>query len=323
MQKEATYSYIDGQFSFRPGDNFFEFITPAFVDLHCHGGGGKYFSEDARTARSLHRASGTGTQLASLVTAPLKTLHSQIEALKELSDIYGIHLEGPYLAHSYCGAHSPQYLRNPDLGEIRDLLAVGEGHILMMTIAPELPGAIAVIEYLVENGVIAAIGHSAANATETRDAIRAGASVVTHINNAMAKVGSPNSLLEVALESNLYLELILDGHHVSESDAKFIAEQAPERIILVTDAMSAAGAPDGKYLIGELEVNVENSVARLSESGKLAGSTLTMLNAFRNAEKLFGFERAVQYSSINPAAALGINLPRTYLGINSQEVSYL
>ena len=264
MPPSTSHYYKNHSFEPTAEELDYDFIAPSFVDIHCHGGNGNYFSENAPIALAAHRVAGTGTQIATLMSTPLATLHSQVQTLKSEVGIAGIHLEGPYLAHQYCGAHSPEYLRIPDLAEIRELIAVGEGHIAMMTIAPELPNAIEAIEFLVNNGVVAAIGHSNANAKVTKEAIAAGATVVTHINNAMAKIGSSDSLLEVALDSNLYLELILDGHHVADEDARHIASQAPERIIVITDAMSAAGAPDGSYFIGDLPVDVVDSVAALS-----------------------------------------------------------
>jgi N-acetylglucosamine-6-phosphate deacetylase len=256
------------------------------------------------------------------VTQDLKTIREQILSLKN-QDIFGIHLEGPYISKKYCGAHDPELLRTPDIAEIKELIAVGEGAIKMVTIAPELPGAIPVIDFLTSNGIVVAIGHSDAKASNTLAAINAGATVVTHFNNAMAKLGSSDSLSEIALKNDLFLELILDGHHVKSADVFSILSKAPNRIVAVTDAMSAAGYSDGQFKIGGLDVTVSNSVAKLSGTNTLAGSTLTMLDAFLNFNNIFGFEQAVRYTSLNPAKVLGVNPYAGYIAIKSREVTYL
>lgn len=319
MNLSAKYSYINGLFAKGDENSEFDFLVPGFVDIHCHGGGGYYFSENASVARELHKKSGTTTQIASLVSQEIPKLIKQIEYLKD-QDVFGIHLEGPYLSKSYCGAHDPALLKPPSVKEISELLSAGEGKIKMITMAPELDSAIDSIEYLVERGVIVAIGHSAANSQYALKAIRAGASVVTHFNNGMAKMGSVDSLSKIALESDLFLELIQDGHHVSKSDSLSVISKAPNRIVAVTDAMSAAGCADGNYQIGALDVTVKNSVARLASNGSLAGSTLTMLDAFLNFVDLAGFQQAVRYTSLNPAKILGVNPYSKYIAIKDRQV---
>ena len=319
MNISAKYSYVNGLFAKGDENSEFDFLIPGFIDIHCHGGGGYYFSENAPIAIALHKKSGTTTQIASLVSQEIPKLIKQIEYLKD-QDIFGIHLEGPYLSKSYCGAHDPALLKSPTVQEVKELIHAGEGKIKMVTMAPELDGALDSINYLVERGVIVAIGHSAANSQSALLAIRAGASVVTHFNNGMAKMGSVDSLSKIALESDLFLELIQDGHHVSKSDSLSVISKAPNRIIAVTDAMSAAGCADGNYQIGALDVTVKNSVARLTKNGSLAGSTLTMLDAFLNFVNLAGFEQAVRYTSLNPAKLLGVNPYSKYLAIKDRQV---
>ena len=322
MAISAKYSFIDGLFSQGDANSEFDYIVPGFIDIHCHGGGGKYFSDSAETAITTHKSAGTRIQIASLVTQELETLKAQIESLKD-QEVFGIHLEGPYISKKYCGAHDPELLRTPDIAEIRELIAIGEGSIKMVTIAPELPGAIQVIEYLTSSGVVVAIGHSDAKAADTVAAIDTGATVVTHFNNAMAKIGAADSLSEIALSNDLFLELILDGHHVNNVDVFSILSQAPNRIVAVTDAMSAAGCSDGEYKIGDLDVTVTDSIAKLSGTNTLAGSTLTMLDAFLNFNKIIGFEQAVRYTSLNPARVLGVNPYAGYIAIKGREVTYL
>ena len=267
-----------------------ETLIPGFVDIHCHGGGGYYFSDatpqNVQHAIDTHRSAGTTSQIASLVTTDIHTLTSQIKALIPFvrsGSLVGIHLEGPYLSHAKCGAHDPALLRAPALDEVKALIAAGEGTIRMVTIAPELEGALDAIKWLVSEGVIAAIGHSDADADTARAAIEAGAQVVTHFTNAMAKmVGGESMATEVLAAPEIALELINDGTHVPTDVVATMVKQALDRTILVTDAMSAAGCDDGKYLIGELEVEVKDSLARLVSNGALAGSTLTMERAFIN-----------------------------------------
>lgn len=322
MNISAKYSYINGLYAEGNSKSFFDFIVPGFIDIHCHGGGGMYFSNDAPTAIAAHRKAGTRVQIASLVTEEIETLKSQIEYLKR-QDIYGIHLEGPYLSSKYCGAHDPKLLKSPTINQIKELLAVGEGAIKLITMAPELPGAIESIEYLTSQGVVVAIGHSAANLENARAAITAGASVVTHFNNAMAKLGSVDSLSQATLSSDLYLEQIQDGNHLTKSDSFTIASKASDRIVAVTDAMSAAGCGDGDYQIGSLPVTVKNNVAKLTGTETLAGSTLTMLDTFYNYLPLVGFEQTVSYTSLNPAKVLNVNPYFGYIGIKDREVTFL
>ena len=211
---------------------------------------------------------------------------AQIEALIPFvrrGELAGIHLEGPYLSHAKCGAHAPELLRAPHLDEVKSLIEWGQGTIAMVTIAPELEGALDSIAWLASQGIIAAIGHSDADADTARAAIDAGAKVVTHFTNAMAQmVGGQSMATEVLDDSDISLELINDGTHVPIDVIEVLKKKALDRTILVTDAMSAAGGNDGKYLIGNLEVEVKDSIARLASNGALAGSTLTMERAFIN-----------------------------------------
>ena len=291
-------------------------LIPGFVDIHCHGGGGNYFGgltdTEITQVIATHRAGGTVAGLASLVTEPIENLISQIKRLvpfAQRGEIAGIHLEGPYLSHARCGAHDPNLLRTPTLAEVQTLLDAGQGFIKMITIAPELDGALEVIEYLAKSGVIAAIGHSQSDAATAQAAIDRGASVVTHFNNAMPKViDGPGTMSSAVInELRVSLELILDGEHVSTQIVRDVFEAAPNRIVMVTDAMSAAGSTDGTYKIANLEVIVKDGVARLASNGSLAGSTLTMAKAFNHALNEIGVSitEAVHAASTLPALILG------------------
>jgi N-acetylglucosamine-6-phosphate deacetylase len=323
LQKEVWLEIKDGVICSINGGTTPEYdfryegiLIPGFVDIHCHGGGGRYFASltDSEIAQVIatHRAGGTVAGLASLVTEPIPNLISQIKRLvpfAQRGEIAGIHLEGPYLSHARCGAHDPNLLRTPTITEVQTLLDAGQGFIKMITIAPELDGAFEVIEHLAKSGVIAAIGHSQSDAATAQAAIDRGASVVTHFNNAMPKVVDGPGTMSSAVISELRvsLELILDGEHVATQIVRDVFESAPNRIVMVTDAMSAAGSIDGTYKIAGLEVTVKDGVARLASNGSLAGSTLTMAKAFNHALNEIGVSitEAVHAASTLPALILG------------------
>ena len=289
-------------------------LIPGFIDIHCHGGAGSYFSHASKISEviAIHRNHGTTGIVASLVTESIDDLKAQISALVPFyksGQILGIHLEGPYLSHARCGAHEPTLLVNPDVAEIKELLELAAGAIAMITIAPELPGAIEAIKYLGAAGVKVGIGHTNGDFKDAAAGTNAGATVVTHFLNAMSKEKVEGSISSfVLVDERLSVELILDGHHVPFTTAAEVIQAIGNRVVLVTDAMAAAGAGDGSYAIGKLEVKVENSVARLTSNSALAGSTLTMDQSFNNAIKQCGVSipQAVLMSSTNPARALGL-----------------
>ncbi|MEX1210287.1 MAG: N-acetylglucosamine-6-phosphate deacetylase [Candidatus Nanopelagicales bacterium] len=292
-------------------------LLPGFVDLHCHGGGGaSYTSADPeQIARvvAIHRAHGTTTAHASLVSASYDDLERQIRALIPFVDdglLRGIHLEGPWISHRYCGAHNPETLRSPASHEVARILAVGEGRIAMVTIAPELPGAIEAIGVIVEAGAIAAIGHTGADGDTARAAIDAGATVATHLFNAMPpllhrEAGPVGVLLS---DPRVTVELIGDGVHLDPEVIALSMSAAGGRAALVTDAMAAAGVGDGSYLIGDMRVVVTDGVARLRAGGSLAGSTLLMDAAVRRAVRLAdrSLVEASAAASLAPARAMGL-----------------
>ncbi|MBU6314134.1 MAG: amidohydrolase family protein [Actinomycetales bacterium] len=290
-------------------------LIPGFIDIHCHGGGGKYFSAlsvgEIHSVIQTHRGHGTTSLLASLVSEPIQTLKEQIVRLKPLyksGQIVGIHLEGPYLSHARCGAHDPKVLVTPDLAEIKELLELADGAIKMITIAPELPGAIEAIKYLSASGITVAIGHSDGGFIDAAAGTNAGASVVTHFMNGMDKSLTEGSFASfVVADERLSVELIIDGHHIPIATAREIYTALGSRIIFITDAMAAAGSIDGTYSIGKLPVVVKEGVARLESNGALAGSTLTMDTVFINAVNSLGLsvKEAVAATSTRAAKRLG------------------
>jgi N-acetylglucosamine-6-phosphate deacetylase len=288
------------------------YVAPGFVDMHVHGGGGATFAADPPGALAFHRRHGTTTAMASLVTAPLDTLVAQIEALRPLVEsgvLAGIHLEGPFLSHARCGAHDPALLRLPDPDAVAALSDAGRGTVRMVTVAPELPGALEAIRRIVGSGAVAAIGHTDASFADARAGLEAGATVGTHLFNGMRPLHHRDpGVIGALLDSDAVLELIADGVHVHPALIGWIARvAAPGRVALVTDAMAAAGMGDGDYLLGDRGVQVRDGVARLA-SGSLAGSTLTLDAALRNAVAAgVPLADAVGALTYVPARALGLD----------------
>jgi N-acetylglucosamine-6-phosphate deacetylase len=271
-------------------------VLPGFVDIHVHGGGGASFTEggsdDARRAALFHREHGSTRIVASLVTAPVDELAGRCSMLADLADegvIDGIHLEGPFLSHARCGAQDPRYLIDPDVGVFLRLHAAARGHLKQITIAPELPGAADLIRAVVAVGVVAAAGHTDATAEVTDAAIGAGVTHATHLFNGMRPLdhrqpGPAGALLA----REVTCEAISDGTHLHDITIELIARAAGAgNLVLITDAMAAAGMPDGGYHLGQQAVTVSGGVARLAEgtpgAGSIAGSTATMAHVVHHA----------------------------------------
>jgi N-acetylglucosamine-6-phosphate deacetylase len=289
------------------------YVAPGFVDMHVHGGGGASFTDDPRTAFDFHRAHGTTTSVASLVTAPLAVLADQTASLAPLVDdglLAGIHLEGPFLAAGRCGAHDPALLRTPDADTVGVLLRAGRGAVRMVTVAPELPGAGDAIRQIVDAGAVAAIGHTDATYAEACAGLAAGATVGTHLFNAMRPIHHREpGVITALLDSDVALELVADNVHVHPALVRWLMRRAGAgRVALITDAMSAAGMGDGEYVLGELAVRVRDGVARLAEGDSIAGSTLTLDAALRNAVSAgVPLIDAVTALTDVPARALGVD----------------
>ncbi|HEX2903497.1 MAG TPA: N-acetylglucosamine-6-phosphate deacetylase [Jatrophihabitans sp.] len=287
------------------------YLVPGFIDVHVHGGGGNDFTASAAELAAgiaFHRRHGTTRNLVSLMAGSLDALCEQLGWLVALSDdrVAGAHLEGPFLSRRRCGAQNSHHLQLPDRQVLAKLLEAGQGLVRTMTIAPELPGALEVIDDLVAAGGIAAIGHTDASYEQALAGFAAGARLTTHLYNAMPTIRhrAPGAAV-AALESAEFVELINDGVHVHPAMLRLVD---PARIVLVTDAMSATGVGDGSYVLGGLPVTVAGGQARSTETGALAGSTLTMDVAFRRAVTEVGLSLpdAVRVSSTNPARLLGI-----------------
>ena len=290
-------------------------ILPGFVDIHVHGGGGHSFTSGdpaaAREAARFHLRHGTTTMLASLVTAPLKTIRKSTVDLRPLIEdgtIHGLHYEGPYLSAKRCGAQNPDHLRDPNPRELEKLLDLGG--VRMVTVAPELPRALETIRLLGQRGVIAAIGHTDASYDQTMAGIQAGATVGTHVCNGMRPVHhrEPGPVVALLDAPTVVCEQIPDGVHLHDGMLRHAIQTAgPDRIALITDAIDAAGMTDGHYDLGGQAVRVEQGVARLERDGAIAGSTLTMAAGLRRTvQSGVSIVDASRMASGTPARALGL-----------------
>ena len=296
-------------------------VVPGFVDIHVHGGGGGSFTDldpaSARRAIGYHRAHGTTSSLASLVTATPGDLLAGVRMLGGLVDegeLAGIHLEGPWLSEHRCGAHEPTLLRDPDPAELDALLAAWAGNLRMITIAPERAGALRAIRAVVDAGVVAAVGHTDTDLAGAQAAVEAGATVATHLFNAMPAIHhrAPGPVVALLNDPRVTTELIVDGTHVDPSLYRMVHAAGGDTVALVTDAMAAAGAPDGRYRLGGLAVTVSGGVARLDRNGSIAGSTATMDRVFANAVAALPLPRpdalvvAARQAATVPARAVGL-----------------
>ena len=291
-------------------------VAPGFVDTHVHGGGGAAFDggdADAVTrVVEAHRLRGTTTVMASLVTDTVEGLAASCARLADLADdslVAGIHLEGPWLAPGRRGAHDPGLLREPEPADVDRLLEAARGHLRMVTIAPELVGADDAVRRLVAAGVVVAIGHTDATYAQARRALDAGATVGTHLFNAMRGLHhrEPGPVAALLEHPDACVELICDGVHVHPAMLGLAAAAKPQHTMIVTDAMAAAGADDGDYRLGGLDVTVRDGEARLPD-GTIAGSTATMAGSVRHAVREAGLplEDAVRAATATPAALHGL-----------------
>jgi N-acetylglucosamine-6-phosphate deacetylase len=305
-------------------------LTPGFIDLHVHGGGG--FSFDSAASRdegaegagaveralAVHRAHGTTRSLLSLVANPVAALERSLAAIADLTErdplVLGSHLEGPFLAPGRRGAHNPDFLISPSPAVTGPLAAAARGTLRQVTIAPELPGALEAVQELAEAGVVVAVGHTEAGEEQAQAAFDRGARLLTHAFNAMPGIGhrSPGPVVAAIRDERVTAELVLDGVHVHPDVARLLIDAAPGRVALITDAMAAAGAADGSYRLGSLDVTVVDGVARLAgpdgSPGAIAGSTLTQDHALRLATRRCGMSLRAAVTALTwiPARVLGL-----------------
>ncbi len=324
------------------GDPIAGFVLPGLVDIHNHGGGGASFPDAATVDQALvaageHLRHGTTTLLASLVTADRETLLTRTAMLAEVAEagqIAGIHLEGPFLSAARCGAQNPHDMLAGDPELVRAVAEAARGYLRTMTVAPEVPGVVGaggVIETLIEVGAIPSIGHTDASAEQTEDAIVAamaalvatgrrtadgsGARITaTHLFNGMRPLhhrdpGPIAACLAAAARGEMVVELVGDGTHLAQATVRSIVDLlTTSEIALVTDAMAAAGMPDGSYVLGPMAVTVAEGVARLADGGAIAGGTAHLLDVVRTTVVGgVGVVDAVRAASWTPAGVVGLD----------------
>ncbi len=306
-------------------------LAPGFVDIHMHGGAGLDVMR-ASPAELPHlnkflATHGVTGYFPTTVAAPLDQTCAALERLADAvataavpsngnaaqARPLGIHLEGPFLSHKRRGVHPPQYLVEPTLAIFERLWQAARGQVCMMTIAPELPGALEVIAEAARRKVCVSIGHSDAELEAARAGVRAGARHATHTFNAMRPLDhrDPGILAEVLTDRQLSADIIADGIHVAPEVVQlFLHAKGIERSVLITDATAAAGMPDGTYQLGPIQVQVKDG--KCTMDGKLAGSVLTMDLAVRNVTNFAGWslQHAVRAATLNPVRAAG--LPQAY-----------
>jgi N-acetylglucosamine-6-phosphate deacetylase len=297
-------------------------LGPAFFDVHIHGAKGHDVMEATPAALEAMgkflAQHGTASYLATTVTAPLDATLKSLSGLAKLlarppvagqARPIGIHLEGPFLSHAKRGVQPPEHLLAPDIPIFDRLFEAAEGYVRLMTLAPELPGAVELTAHATARGVKVSLGHSDATAAETRAAIAAGAISATHTFNAMRPLDHREpGILGTALTCDaIYAEMICDGIHTAPEMVKlWWRAKGSDRAILVTDAMSATGMPDGEYQLGGFAVLVANG--RAMARGVLAGSVLTLDLALANFMVFTGapLEQALRLATVNPATMTGL-----------------
>jgi N-acetylglucosamine-6-phosphate deacetylase len=297
-------------------------VMPGFIDVHTHGGGGYNLqTTDAGEIRAYARwvpETGATSFLIVVIgvpgSIPEEQLRTAIEVLDDQgngAEPLGIHLEGPYISVAMRGAHLPSWIRMPDESETEQLLALTDGHLRLLTLAPELPGASAMIRRLVNTGVTVSMGHTNATYEQSLEAIKLGVTHVTHCFNAMRPLlhRAPGPLAAVAQAEQVRGELIADGVHVHPAAMHALVKLlGPERIVVITDALAGAGAPEATFDFAGQPAKVIRGAARLSD-GTLTGSVLTMDQALRNMLLMTGvsLQQAVGMLTLNPALAAQVS----------------
>ena len=301
---------------------------PGFIDVHVHGAGGRDVMEGNRDALGTVTAKlaqfGTTSLLATTLTAGADDTCRAVEGISSYiatqhetnqprAEILGIHFEGPFLSKERRGVHPTEFLQLPSAEFLQRLLQASSGNARILTIAPELLGAMPCIDAARSLGMVVSIGHTDATYEQARAAVAHGAHHATHVYNAMRPFThrDPGVIGAVLTTPEVTAELIADGIHVDEIAMKVLLQaKGANGVVLISDGVSATGMPDGKYMLGGLEVTVSGGVCRNSE-GKLAGSTLTLDRSLRNVVKLgIPFVDAVRMLTVNPATLLGIEFKK-------------
>ncbi len=305
----ATTTVVDGT------------VVPGLVDLHAHGALGHDFAtctrDGALVAAGHHRARGTTSLVASVATGPVSDTVAALARLRPLvadRTLAGLHLEGPWLSVARRGAHRADLLHAPTAAEVDAYLDAADGALRIVTLAPELPGALVAVRRLVAAGVVVAIGHTDASADVTRRAIDAGATLVTHLFNGMPPLHhrTPGPVGVALTDERVLVECIVDGHHLDSTTVELVRRTAPDRLVLVSDAMAATGCPDGDHTIAGSPVSVRDGIAMLADGSSLAGSTITVADAARRLlDDGAPLTDVVAAAATRPARLLGLPAPLT------------
>ncbi|WP_419889877.1 N-acetylglucosamine-6-phosphate deacetylase [Paenibacillus xylanexedens] len=299
-------------------------IVPGFIDIHVHGGNGEDFMDASPEVldkiTSFHSTEGTTAMLATSMTAPKERLDSVLAEVERYrsgempyAQLEGVHLEGPFFSPKWPGAQNPEHIILPDVSWLEAWEKQYPGLIRQVTLAPEREGALEVISWLREQRITAALGHTDATYEEVERAVEAGLHHAVHTFNAMTPLHHrlPGAAGAVLSDPRISAEVIADGIHVHPAAISILAQlkQHDDQLVLITDAMSAAGLDDGEYKIGDLPVIVKHGEARLKDGGALAGSTLTMIRGFRYLVQEVGLSlnAASRAASLTPARLLGID----------------
>ncbi|ECG8515228.1 N-acetylglucosamine-6-phosphate deacetylase [Salmonella enterica subsp. salamae] len=298
-----------------------ERLCPAYIDIHVHGGAGVDVMDDEPDALdklAMHKArEGVASWLPTTVTAPLKQIHGALERIAERchsggpgAQVLGSYLEGPYFTPQNKGAHPPDLFRELERSELDKLIAISRHTLRVVALAPEKTGALQAIRHLKQQEIRVMLGHSAATWEQTRAAFNAGADGLVHCYNGMTGLHhrEPGMVGAGLTDPRAWLELIADGHHVHPAAMKLCCCCAKDRVVLITDAMQAAGQPDGRYTLCGEAVEMRDGIVRTA-SGGLAGSTLSVDAAVRNMVKSTGIapEDAIHMASLHPARLLGLD----------------
>lgn len=306
------------------------FISPGFIDLHVHGGGGADFMdgtpEAMATIARAHAEHGTTSFLATTLTGPADQLLKVARACRTAresgrlgAEVLGIHLEGPFINPVARGAQNAAFVRPLAVDELDNLRRESGDAVRMVTLAPEMPGAVELVAALRERRVIASAGHTAASYEEVEAAVQNGLSMATHTFNAMGVLHhrEPGVIGAVLTTPELYAQLIVDGIHLHPAVVSLaVRAKGARRIVLITDAISGVGLSPGRYKLGGMEIVVDEVSARLPE-GNLAGSLLTMEKAVKNVMEFTGIpvHEAVRMASLTPAEALGLEKRKGSLSV--------
>lgn len=295
-------------------------VVPGFVDVHCHGGGGaSVYSgllDDVVTAARTHLAAGTTSMLASVGTMELPRM---INATKVITDsmeaglvpnVVGIHLEGPFLSPRRRGAQTAAALRAPDPAVLQSLLEAGRGYVRTMTIAPELPGAVDLIQEYSDR-IHFSLGHTDADVEQFRAGVNAGARLATHLFNAMPPMlhRAPGSVGAALADARVVVEIVSDGHHVDDIVLRVVLSAAgPGRMMTVTDSSPAAGLGDGEYRFADRHISVDGGVARIHGTDTIAGSAVTLGEVLERLLRDVGISvsDSVVIMAATPARAIGL-----------------